>query len=237
MQAVILAGGLGTRLKGIVDSVPKPMAEFAGKPFLEYIIQQISKHFKEAIILTGYKGEIIKNYFGDGSKYKIKITYSEEKEPLGTGGALKNAEHLITEDFTLFNGDTYHELDYKKILENYKKTGMNTMILTGTINPTQVTIVKTNKNGIITELKERPGNPAPEDKYMNAGVLILKKEVLKILPEGKSSMELIMFPELVKQGMRTEVYNGFYVDIGTPPNYYKFKEKTENQQKSARERA
>lgn len=224
MQAVILAGGLGTRLKSIIDNVPKPMAEFQKKPFLEYIIKQLSKHFTEIIICTGHKSEVIKNYF----KNNTKIKYSEETEPLGTGGALKNAEPLIHEDFFLLNGDTYHELDYARLISNFKKTRINTMIICPTINPTQVTIIKTNKEGVITELKERPTNPNPEDAWMNAGILILKKETLKLIPQGKVSLEKEIFPRLVKEGMRTEKYTGYYIDIGTPENYYKFKEALEN---------
>ena len=223
MQAVILAGGLGTRLREKVSDKPKPMAEFSNKPLLAYLIEQL-KEFEEIIILIGYKGDVIKNYFGDGSKFGIPIRYSEEEEPLGTGGALKKAQDLIKGDFILINGDNYHELNYKEL----KKIKENTMILTKTINPTQVTIIKTDINGKVTELKERPKEPTPDDKYMNAGILVLKKEVLKLLPEGKSSMELIIFPELVKLGLKTIIYKGYYIDIGTPENYDKFMEYQKN---------
>ncbi|MFA5406145.1 MAG: sugar phosphate nucleotidyltransferase [Candidatus Nanoarchaeia archaeon] len=224
MKAVILAGGMGTRLKDIVNDRPKPMAEFNGKPLIEYLVIQLKEHFDEIIILTGYKSDVIKNYFGDGSKWGANIKYSDETEPLGTGGAIKNAEELIDDDFILINGDNYHELDYEKLKKNFNKTGMNTMVITKTVNPTQVTIIKINEAGLIAGLKERPEKPTEDDKFMNAGILLLKRSVLDLLPASNSSFEKEVFPLLIKQGMRTEVYEGYYIDIGTPSNYFKFKD-------------
>ncbi len=224
MQAVILAGGLGTRLRGIVDDVPKPMAQFNGRPLLDYLVEQLSRHFNEIIMLVGYKKDVIKNYFGN-RKWGVKISYSEEEEPLGTGGAIKNAEHLIHGDFLLMNGDNYHELPYGKLVSEFRKERVNTMVITKTQNPTQVTIVKTDKKGFITSLKERPQNPGPEDRFMNAGIYLLKKEVLDLIPEGKVSFEKEIFPLLMKNGMKAARYDGFYIDIGTPDNFNKFKKK------------
>ena len=228
MKAVILAGGLGTRLRSKVNDKPKPMAEFKEKPLLAYLVEQLSKHFKEIILLIGYKADMIKQYFGNGSKWGIKITYSEEKEPLDTGGALKNAEQLIDEDFILINGDNYHELDYETLKKNFKKTNMNTMILTATRNPTQVAIIKTDENGLITGMKNRPQNPTTEDKLMNAGILLLKKDTIQLLPEGKSNLDKDLFPQLINNGLRSEEYKGYYIDIGTPENYEQFKKYCKN---------
>ncbi len=219
MKAVILAGGFGTRIRSRVSDMPKPMARFNGKPLLEYLVEQLSKHFTEIIMLVGYKAEQIINYFGDGAKWGVKIKYSIEKEPMDTGGAIKLAKELINDDFVLLNGDNYHELDYELL----KKQKENTMIVTKAINPTQVTIVKI-KDGIITGLKERPSNPEPDDNLMNAGVLVLKKEVLDLIPDGKSHFETTTLPLLIKKGMKAIEYNGYYIDIGTPSNYDKFVE-------------
>ncbi|MDD5499667.1 MAG: sugar phosphate nucleotidyltransferase, partial [Candidatus Nanoarchaeia archaeon] len=146
MEAVILAGGLGTRLSGIINNLPKSMAEFNKKPFLHYLISQLKNHFNRIIICVGHKHEKIMEYFEDGKEYGIKIEYSIEKEPLGTAGALKNAQNLIREDFILLNGDTYHELDYEKIIKEFNKNKKHLMVITKTINPSEVTIVKLNKD-------------------------------------------------------------------------------------------
>src|SRR3989344_9142075 len=107
-QALILVGGLGTRLQPVVRDVPKPMADVNGRPFLEYVINHLKKFgVKEIILATGHMHEKIESYFGDGSKFGVKIKYSVETQPLGTGGAVRLARLLIGERFLLVNGDTW----------------------------------------------------------------------------------------------------------------------------------
>jgi mannose-1-phosphate guanylyltransferase len=225
MDVVILAGGLGTRLNGILDNIPKSMAKFNNKPFLHYIISQLKDYFNKIIICVGYGKNIIMDYFKDGKEYGIKIEYSIEKELLGTGGALKNAQNLIKNDFVLLNGDTYHELDYENIMKEFLKKNTNIMILTKTINPSQVTIVKTNFKNEIIEFKDRPKNPSKEDEFMNAGIYFFKKNILDLIPINKNvSLEKEIFPLLLKKGMIGLKYEGKYIDIGTPKNYKKFNE-------------
>jgi len=231
-QAIILAGGLGTRLKEITKDKPKPMTEFKNKPFLDYQIEQLEKYFNEIIICAGYKAEIIKNYYNKNDK----IIFSTEKEPLGTGGAIKNAEQLIEPDkpFILLNGDTYTELNYKELFKKHKESELkHTMVITKTTNPSEVGIVTINEKGIITGFKEKPKNPLPTDKYMNAGVYILNPEFLKKIPKRQISLEKEIFPELIKEGIGTQLYKeGYYIDIGTIDNYNKFKEFTEGAQQT-----
>jgi len=124
MKTIILAGGLGTRLRNIIPEKPKPMALICGKPFLEWQIKLLKKFdLIHLIFCIGYKGEMIKNYFGDGKKFGVYIEYAEEREPLGTGGALKNAKsYVVGEDkFVVMNGDTYLDLDFIDFLEFHNK--------------------------------------------------------------------------------------------------------------------
>lgn len=124
MQAIILVGGLGTRLRSVVNDRPKPMAEVVNKPFVEYLLEQLKEaNIVEVIFAVGYKGELIEEYFGDGSLWGMKIQYAYEKKSLGTAGAIKNAQQFITGEYTLvINGDTYYKMDYKNILQLKEKS-------------------------------------------------------------------------------------------------------------------
>ena len=122
MNAVILAGGFGLRLRDAIGDVPKPMACINGKPFLEYLIMQLSKwHLKDVIIAAGYKNEVISSYFGDGHRWGVNIGYSKETEPLGTGGALKKAASLFKDDdFIAMNGDSFLDLNFSQFISFHK---------------------------------------------------------------------------------------------------------------------
>src|SRR3989304_3798957 len=113
MKAVILAGGEGTRLREIIKDVPKPMAPVGGRPFLEYLILQLARwDFRKIILSIGYRGSIIKSYFGNGEQCGVNIKYSEEYEPLGFGGALRKAAQMIEdEQFIAMNGDSFFDID------------------------------------------------------------------------------------------------------------------------------
>ncbi|HMT27232.1 MAG TPA: sugar phosphate nucleotidyltransferase, partial [Candidatus Absconditabacterales bacterium] len=126
MQIVILAGGLGTRLRPITETIPKPMVEVNNKPFLEYQILMLKKYgFKKILMLIGYKGEMIENYFQDGEKYGVKIEYSYEgDELLGTGGAIRNAYSKLEDNFIVINGDTYLDYDYHHMIDLYQKSDL-----------------------------------------------------------------------------------------------------------------
>ena len=126
MKAVIFAGGFGTRLKSVVKDVPKPMALIAGKPFLEHQIRFLKEQGITDIILTiYYMADKIKSYFGDGKRFGVDITYSEEEFPLGTGGAIKKAEKYIDDSFFVLNGDSYSQIDLKEFLEFHKSRKSN----------------------------------------------------------------------------------------------------------------
>src|SRR3989344_1292210 len=123
MQVVILAGGLGIRLRPLTQSLPKPMVLIKGKPFLEYQLEMLKKNgFKDFILCTGYLGEKIEEYFGNGEKIGIHIKYSKENMPLGTGGALKNGQKLLEDEFILVYGDSFLYMDYQLLITDFNES-------------------------------------------------------------------------------------------------------------------
>ena len=123
MQAILLCGGMGTRLRSVVADRPKPMADICGKPFLQYLLEMLrDKGITEVIFALGYMGEMIEEYFQDGSAFGLKITYSYEEEPLGTGGAIRNAlPKILEEEVLVLNADTYFPMDYQGLLRFHQE--------------------------------------------------------------------------------------------------------------------
>ena len=190
MKAIILAGGRGKRLKPITDYVPKPFVPIKNIPINEWQIKYLEKFgIKEVIICTGYKTEMIENHL-NVKNIKTKITFSIEKTPLGTGGAIKKAGKMINDkSFFVLNGDTITNIDLNKLAE--KKNAIAAIELR-----TKYGILETNDDKILNfrEKKEIP------DTWMNAGIYHLQKEVLKELPV-KGDIEKTVFPKYAKKGI------------------------------------
>lgn len=222
MEAIVLAGGFGTRLKEVVSDVPKPMAPVNGKPFLEYLLKDLSKKgIKHVILAVGYKKEIIKEYFKN--KYEdIEITYSEELVPLGTGGAIKKALKLVKEeDVFIVNGDTFFDVDLKKMKEFHTE---NKSILTVAVKEMEnfdrygSLIIKKNK---IIEFEEKK----KKDKgKINGGIYLIKKDLLSRMEKENFSFEkeVLEDKKIEKHSYESE---GYFIDIGIPEDYYLFKKK------------
>lgn len=218
MEAIILAGGFGTRLNHIISEVPKPMAPVNGKPFLEYILNHLKKYnFSKVIMAVGYKSEIIKEYFQD-SYQGIKIQYSDEDIPLGTGGAIKKALQYCEENQVfILNGDTFFNCN----LEEMKKTHKNT--------PNDITVaVKLMKNynrygsviiegnriiKFIEKQKTKTGT-------INCGVYLLNKDIFDSINENQFSFEEFVL-ESLHYSMNAYESDGYFIDIGVPEDYYK----------------
>lgn len=201
MQAVILCGGLGTRLRPMTLSIPKPMVPVRGRPFLEHQLRYLSRFgLTEVLILTGYKGEVVEEYFGDGSSLGIRVRYSREEEPLGTGGALVRATPLLEESFFLLYGDSFLPIDYGLAARFFAESGMPAMMViydnaAATSVPNNVGIDE-KTSMVIDYVKNGVGM-----RYVEAGVLALKAEVLESMPqEGAFSMEKLLYPSLIERG-------------------------------------
>ncbi len=221
MKAVILAGGLGTRLRPIISGVPKPMAEVLGKPFLRWQVEQLKKFgLRDVVISTGYMGHKIKDYFGDGRRFGVNIEYAEEHEPLGTGGGLKNASrYLIGErDFLVVSGDTYLDLDFPAFLRFHgEKRALITMALARREKPSKSGCAMVNEGSRIVEFVERRRGAG----LINAGYLLFSSEVFDHLPKGdKFSLEYDLYPKLIKTGrVFGYVASGYFRDMGNPEDY------------------
>lgn len=222
-----MAGGAGTRLRALVPDQPKPMAIIDGKPLLEHIIQWLKDYeIKEIILCLHYKPEVIKKYFKSGREFRVKIEYLQEKKPLGTGGAIKNAQKLIkNEAFLVINGDTYFPIDLFRFIKfHQEKKGLGSLALSRVQDVSQFGSVELDKKGKIIEFKEKdeefhgPG-------VVNGGSYILEPEIFKYLKSGrKFSLEKEVFPFLAKNP-KTELWGyvseKIHLDIGTPSGYHK----------------
>ncbi len=225
MSVVIMAGGLGTRIREKVKDVPKPMIPFAGKPFLYYKLMQLKQAgFRDIILTIGYLGEKIKEYFKDGRAFGLHIQYSMEKEPLGTGGGLKKVAPRISGPFFMLNADTFYELNWQDMANVYETAGAtHMMMLTDPINPGQEGTVKQDAEGFIVEFEEK--SPLHEGKRINGGVYILDPSIFDMLPPGKSSIEKDVFPRLARlHTLRGYYYRGYFIDVGTPRFYDQFQQ-------------
>lgn len=197
MQAVILCGGLGERLRPYTETVPKVMLELKGKPILEHVISYIKKSgISDFVLLCGYKSNYIEDYFKNGKKFNVKISYSVETEKLGTAGAVNNAKVLINDDFILINGDVITDFDLYKLILLFKKISRPIVSLVRPTNPYGVVETENGNNGAkINRFVEKPRM----DEWVNAGYTVIPKSLAGVFPE-KGDIETSVYPKLVKDG-------------------------------------
>lgn len=219
-QAVILVGGRGERLRPLTDNIPKPMVEVGGKPFLEYLVLLLKENgIKSMLFLAGYLGNKIEDYFCDGSKWGVKIDYSFEEKPIGTGGAVRLAKNKLEKYFFLLFGDSYLAIDYRGMADEYMRSRRKAMLAiydnsNDTDVPFNVMIDKSKE--IVTVYNKRKDNP-PNFKYCDAGVIAVDKQVVDLVDEK----EFISFEEAIYPRIITEEELGYYMaecrfyDIGT----------------------
>lgn len=220
MKAIILAGGYGTRLRPLTNSIPKPMVPIVDKPVLEYIVNHLKKHgIKDIAMTLGYKSDNIVNYFGDGNKWGLNIRYYIENKPLGTAGAVRNAEEFIDDTFLVMSGDALTNVDITRMLSFHKRRhALATMSVKRVDNPDGFGVVKTDKNGRVKSFIEKP--KVALDNKVNMGIYIMEKEVLKYIPEGeKYDFSLDLFPRILDH-MYAYSSDCYWSDIGTLSSYY-----------------
>ena len=220
MKGLILVGGLGTRVKEILDDRPKPMVPVAGRPFLEYLILQVKKQgLTDIVLCIGYLGEQIREYFDNGSKWGVCISYSHESVPLGTAGAIKLAENLIEEEtFLVMNGDSFLDVKLNELIEHHlRQAVLATMALVEIEEPARYGAVEINEKGEIESFVEKGQNS--RSRLINGGVYVLNRKVFDYIPEGKVSLEKEVFPKLIGKGFHGMPIKGFFIDIGVPADY------------------
>jgi len=202
MKAIILAGGLGTRLRPLTNKTPKPLLPIKGRPIIEHAINNFKKHgIKDIILSIGYKADKIKKYFGNGNKLGVNISYCIEDEPLGTGGAIKKAAQGIKETFIAINGDNLSDADWTELINSHKRNNAKiTLGLFPVEDVTQYGIARLEGEKLL-EFIEKPAAEQAPSNLNNAGLYVMEPGALNILPEGKSSIERDCFEKLSPKGV------------------------------------
>ncbi|RKY33188.1 MAG: hypothetical protein DRP74_00615 [Candidatus Omnitrophota bacterium] len=219
MQAVILAGGQGTRLRPLTYLEPKPMIRIGVYPFLEYVIRLLKKNkIANLVICTGYLGGQIKKYFGDGAAFGVNIEYSHEVIPAGTGGSLKLAKNLLGEDFFIVNGDTYLDIDYLELYKLFKRSNRLMMMV---VCEAEKANCKIGQRGDLIEYSKL----GFDSVYIDAGVSVMNKGIFNLFPDKYFiSFEKEVLPKLISERqVKTYVSKNRFYDIGTFSGLQKFK--------------
>ena len=224
MQALILAGGKGTRLRPLTMHTPKPIVPIANQPFLLYQLELLKRaDVRDVILSLSYQPQKIEDKLGDGTDYNVRISYTVEASPLGTAGAYRHAAGLISETTVVFNGDVLTDIDMNEVIRIHReRQAAATIVLTPVPNPTAYGLVETEKDGRVRRFLEKPKPEEVTCDTINAGIYILEPRVLDYIPEGEPFMfEYGVFPQLLERGepFFAHVWRGYWRDIGTSASY------------------
>lgn len=221
IPAVLLVGGMGTRLQSLLPSTPKPLAPVGELPFLELLVLQLrAQGIRHMVMCTGHRAKQVEQEFGDGKKWSVTIEYSREARPLGTAGALKLAESFLrsTSDFLVMNGDSFLEFHYPELLRFHRRHGgVATIAVRSVPNASRYGAVQFDADYRVTGFCEKKSSRAPG--MVNGGVYLFRRDVLKYLPNGPASLETDVFPNLLDHGVYAAEQKGIFIDIGTPDDY------------------
>lgn len=208
IRVAVLCGGLGTRLGELARDLPKVMTAVGGRPYLERVLESFAERgLRRFVLLTGYKHDVIEAHFGDGGRFGMEIAYSREPEPLGTGGALREARHLLGERFLLTYGDVLRRFDYDRFVQRHEGNCL-------AVYP-RLTIGNADVAGDnITRFDKR----AHELPFIDAGFSVMRSDALELLPPaGACSFEEIVYAALAQRGeLAAEIVSHDFFDIGTP---------------------
>jgi len=222
MQVVVLAGGIGSRLRPWTNDVPKPLLPMLDATLLERVVEGVpSDLVDEVIVAGGYKVELIREYFANADvDFDVRIV--PEDQPLGTGGALGNCRDIVSGRFACFNGDIVSSLDVGPMLEQHSKMNVKgTLALWEVEDPTRFGIVGLDDDNKVTQFKEKPKPEEVFSKLINAGSYLLEDDVFDIMPQGKHSLERDVFPVLAEEGSLAGFpFDGYFIDAGTPSSWH-----------------
>lgn len=224
VKAVILVGGLGTRLRPLTCNTPKSLVPVLNIPFLEYVLLRLKEHgVSEIVLALSHLSQPIEQYFGDGARLGIKIHYVLEKEALGTAGAVKNAADIVSDSFFVLNGDIFSDLDFSAMLVfHHKNKARVTIALTPVEDPTHYGLIETDADGRVTRFLEKPRPEEVTTNMINAGTYVLEPGVLDMIPKSKEySFERQLFPSMLAEGDKVYAFpsSGYWIDIGNPQKY------------------
>jgi len=225
MQALILAGGKGTRLRPLTVYTPKPVVPVCNRPFLLYQLDTLRLAGITDITLSlSYQPHKIEQQLGDGSEFGVRLSYTVEQQPMGTAGAYKFAEDLIREPTVVLNGDIITDLDLKAVIREHEARGAAaTVVLAPVENPSAYGLVETEEDGRVRRFLEKPKADECVVNTINAGTYVLDPRVLDFIPAGEGySFEYQLFPDLLRRGEKFYAHvppDAYWIDIGTPARY------------------
>ena len=221
IPALLLVGGMGTRLRSVVSLKPKPLAPVGDIPFLELLVLQLrSQGIRRLVMCTGHQADQIKEEFGDGRKWDVSIEYSNEPQPLGTAGAVKFAERFLSyaSDFLVMNGDSLLELDFRKFMQFHLEHGGWASIAVRKVpDAARYGTVQVDALNRVVRFSEKIGMSEPG--VVNGGVYLFKQAILQRIPEGAASLEKDVLPGILEHGEFAFEQHGMFIDIGTPEDY------------------
>ena len=225
MQALVLVGGMGTRLRPLTETVPKPVLRLVDRPFISYMIEWLAGHGVEEVLLAcGFLPDSLREVLGDGEPGGPRLRYLTEPEPRGTAGAIKFAEPELEDRFLALNGDTLSDLDLTALVRAHEERGARaTIALHPVEDPSAYGLVRTGADGAVVEFLEKPesgpADPAAGNE-INAGAYVLERSVLEMVPPDREvSIEREVFPRMVGHGLTGLRLEGYWMDIGTPDRY------------------
>lgn len=221
MQALVLAGGEGTRLRPLTNTVAKPVLPLVGRPHIAYVIDWLARHGVDDVIVScGHLAEGMRSVLGS-LELGVKIRFAEEPDARGTAGAIRFAEDMLADRFFVLNGDVLCDLDLTAEIEQHEKSGARaTIALYPVDDPTGYGLVHRHEDGEITEFLEKPERDQVDTDEINAGAYLLERSVLdEIPPDREVSIEREVFPKLIGSGLYGIRLEGYWIDIGTPDRY------------------
>jgi len=223
MQALILVGGHGTRLRPVTLTLPKPVIPLVDRPFLRYMIDWLARHGVDDIVMAcGFLPDQLRDAFGEEIPGGPRLHYVEEPEPRGTAGAIKFAEDLLEDRFFALNGDSLTDLDLTALLDRHIAAGARATLGVHPVDDiTGLGLVRSDPDsGAILEFLEKPDPATVDTNEISAGMYVLEKEILDLVPpEQDVSIEREVWPRLVGDGLYSQRLEGYWMDIGTPDRY------------------
>jgi mannose-1-phosphate guanylyltransferase len=222
MQALVLAGGEGSRLRPLTLTTPKPVLPLAGRPFLTFMLDWLHGHeVDEAILSLGFLADAVHEVLGD-IQSGMRLRYVHEDQPLGTAGPVRLAadEGMLADRFLVLNGDVLTDMDLTAEIAQHERTGAaGTLALIEVEDVASYGVVPTKESGEVLEFREKSPGPAPTNR-INAGAYVLERSVVDLIPAGRAvSFEREVFPQMVGNGLYGWAADGYWIDIGTPERY------------------
>jgi len=222
LQALVLVGGKGTRLRPLTTETPKPILNLVDRPFLSYMIEWLGSHGVDEVILAcGFLPDQLEKVLGRGTADGPTLHYVVEPEPLGTAGAIKFAEEHLDDRFFALNGDVLTDLDLTALWNSHLERGATASLgLYPVEDPTGYGLVEMDENGVVLDFLEKPDPAHAGAGLINAGTYVLERSVLTDVPAGREvSIEREVFPHLIDHGLHGLRLDGYWMDIGTPERY------------------